>query len=197
MALRERERGRRGNERRMTSDSTAKALLQAYFLKIHIEEKDIQEKLQKIFFPTLKAIMSYIPLDERIRIIPIFLVCVTNCAKVLQARNDPAMFEFCEGLFGGICNLITVIITSKIKESKKTLRTADRILHEAFFDHLTCDIGDLIRKLREAKTSRDRKIIMSGLKVLLADYNEISGADIKLSDLIEGKKKCEKMAQST
>lgn len=177
----------------MTSDSTAKALLYTYFLKIKIEDEDIQGKLQKIFLPTLRAILNYLPFDERVKILPTFLICVTYCATVLQQRNDPAMYEFCEGLFGNICDLIISIISAKIKESKKSFRTADRILNEAFFDHLVCDIGDLLIKLREAKTSQERKVIISELKVLLSDYNEISGNNIELSELIEGKKKCEKM----
>lgn len=174
----------------------ADEILYAYFLKIGLEDKQIQDKLTKLFSNTLHVLVTRVSFEDRLGIIPQFLLCVRQCANLLlYKQNDLATEEFCKLLFGNINVMIENIIECKIKENTSTLRQADLILYNTFRDVLACDIGDLLISYRSATTDKEKKKIISILRVRIADYNEINGENLKLSDLLEGKVKCEKTVQ--
>lgn len=163
----------------------AETFLIAYFLKIQLYDKVIQNKVTSIFVPVVALIMQ-LPEDERIDIFKYLLTVISHYVGVLQAKNKTTVASG-EEIFSAIASLIVTLFTHKTARSRHKV---DSLLYTVFIEDLVCDIGVLITQYKKARSVKKRELIKAEIDSLLLDYNEINVCDLTFKDIIcEGLKK--------
>jgi len=165
----------------------SRVFLNALFGKLHVYDKNVREHIFNLYKPVVEVILSIASDEERIDafkdLLPLFQHTVDYFNRIysqdLQVDNNSVK------LFEEIISYYTILL-QKYYENNRRQRIFNKVMKQVNIDEIACDIGDYVAKYKISKGFRQKVGIISQLKVLLGDYNSITGALLTIRDIIEG-----------
>jgi hypothetical protein len=164
----------------VNSDIKPSLIFQGIYAKYDIKDAKVQRRIELIFSPLIRKIIESVPFEKRVIILNPLIDSIV-AYSVLENTSLRAANSALKPLIKSFASAISNATFEKTKGG------AERILHEAFFDDLVCDLGKTIKEYKSAPNSGERKKLRSKIEFLLDDYNELSGNKLQFMDVLREK----------
>jgi hypothetical protein len=166
----------------VNNDIKPSLIFQGIYAKYDIKDVKIQRRIELVFNPLIRKIIEKIPFEKRVVIMNPLIDTIVAYSN-LETTNLRAANSSIKPLIKSL----NIAISSATFE--KSSGGVDKILHQAFFDDLVCDLGKTIKAYKSAPNSGERKKLRSKIEFLLDDYNELSGNKLQFMDVLREKVK--------